>query len=414
MIKNYLIIVLLILGFNVHGQYSWLNKDTLPSAGRFQSVGFSIGNTGYLVGGWTQYPSVTVNEVWAYNPSTDAWTQKNSYPAGASDGASFVINDSAYIIGGYIGGGTYSSTNYFYNATNDSWSSKSSFPGGAVGGAFHFVINGLGYVGAGKRGSANTSNTVYSYSSSSDNWTSVAAFPESVVDPIGFAIDSFGYAGLGSDGGTHTSSNFYKYSPVSNTWAPIASFPGGARSSTMCFVIDGKAYVGGGYAVSPSNSSVTYDLGDFYSYDPSNDSWTLVPGIPGRGRHGASSFNINSNGYIVGGYDGFISQTLSKVAEFGTCSQITGIMPVPGGNNKSGIEIYPNPSSYDVNVKIDASITTEIKYEVVSVDGKLIRSGSTNQNTFGFNAANLSNGVYLLTITDNQGVQGTERFEVIH
>lgn len=410
----YLSILFSLSAFVCQAQDTWVNKSPFSGSARGMSSSFSVSGTGYIVGGFTQYPGVWVNEVWAYSPSADSWVQKNNFPAATAGGATLAFGDSVYVIGGYVGSGNNSSANYFYNPGSDSWTAKADFPENGVGGAFQFVVNGLGYVGTGERNGHNNSTSVYAYNPSLNTWGAVASYPESLVNTVGFAIAGFGYAGLGSDGSNNLSTGFYKYSPSSNTWSPIAAFPGEPRSSAMSFVLGGKAYVGGGWTLIPGSSNVIYDLGDFYCYDPSTDTWTAVPGAPGRAREHSNTFTLNDNAYLVGGYDDYISGTVTNVAEFGTCNSLTAIIPIPGGNNQAKIAIYPNPSTNDVTVKIGSPVTSEIKYEIVSVDGKVIKTGSTTQDTFGFSANSFADGVYILSITDNSGTHGAGRFEVMH
>ena len=175
--------------------------------------------------------------------------------------------------------------------------------------------------------------------------------------------------------------------------------------------MNGKAYVGGGVSLVGGNP---YAVGDFYEYDPTLDTWSAVPGFPGPPRQYATPLVINGAAYAIGGFDDDNGKFYNLVSEFGTCSEITGILPVTGGNTKSGIEIYPNPSTNDVNVKINDEVNGEVKFEVVSIDGKLIKTGTARQNTFHFSGSNLSDGFYILAITDYQGIRGEQRFEVIH
>ena len=299
--KNYLLLLLLTIVMASQAQYTWLAKDSFPGAPRGVAATFSVGNTGYMVGGFTQYPGVWVNEVWAYGPTNDTWVQKNNFPNATAGSAVFSIGDSSYVVGGYVGGGLNNNLNYLYNPSNDSWGAKASFPENGVSGAFSFVINGTAYVGTGERPGANNSTSVYSYTPSTDSWSSVASYPESLVNTVGFAIGGLGYAGLGSNGSLSQTSDFYSYSPVTNTWTPIASFPGEPRNSAMAFVINGKAYVGGGWTGIPGNPSVIYDLGNFYCYDPASNTWSQLPGLPGRAREHANTFVLNDNAYVVGG-----------------------------------------------------------------------------------------------------------------
>jgi hypothetical protein len=259
---------------------------------------------------------------------------------------------------------------------------------------------------------------MYAYDPVADSWSAKASYPgQQGINMAGFSIDSFGYAGLGQDGAGAFYTQFYKYDPGSNTWAQIASFPGKKRSATTYFVLNGKAYVGGGVTLVGGSP---YSLGDFYEYDPSTNTWSAVPGFPGAPRQYATPIVFNDVAFSFcgydddGGYDNDGSPYYNFVNEFGTCSSVSGILPIPGGNTKSGIEIYPNPTGSGVTVKIGSTLTSEVKYEVISIDGKLVKTGTTLESTFGFNAGNLSEGLYILTITDNHGLQGEQRFEVIH
>lgn len=173
-------------------------------------------------------------------------------------------------------------------------------------------------------------------------------------------------------------------------------------------MFNSAVYLIGGYTGNGSNSS------NNYRYNSSADSWAAVSGLPGRARQSVATFMINNSAYTVGGYDGYASQTINTVSEFSSCDNITGILPVTGSSNKAGMEIYPNPSTNEVNVKIDDEVTSEIKYLVTSADGKLVKTGATQQSAFGFSASNLAEGVYILTITDSQGYHASQRFEVIH
>jgi N-acetylneuraminic acid mutarotase len=411
--KSYVTALILFAALISSAQYTWTVLDSFPGTPRRMAAGLLINGMGYLVGGNSSIVGYnTVHDVWQYNPANDSWVQKSNFPYTVASPAYFTINNIGYVVGGTQSAGVYVSTNEAYNASNDSWSTKASFPENGVSEAFQFVINGLGYVGTGARNSSGVSSTMYAYDPIGDAWGQMASYPgPQGINMAGFSIDSFGYAGIGQDGAGSYYNQFYRYNPDSNTWTQIASFPGKIRCAATSFVLNGKAYVGGGVT---SVSNVPYDLGDFYEYDPTTNTWSEVPGFPGTPRQYATPMVFNNVAYAICGFndDGDLFYTM--VDEFGTCNNVTAILPIGGGNPKSGIEIYPNPTGSEVNVKIGAVVTSEVKYEVVSIDGKLVKSGTTRQSTFAFEAKNLSDGVYIITLTDNQGIQGEQRFEVIH
>ena len=412
--KHYTTLCFLLVVLYSAAQYTWTVKDSFPGTPRRMAAGLTINGMGYLIGGNIAAPATYINDVWEYAPATDTWTQKANFPYTVATPAYFTINNVGFVVGGSQSAGVYVSTNKSYNPGSDTWTTRASFPENGITEPFQFVINGIAYVGTGARNGSIVSSTMYAYNPNSDSWTQKASYPgPQGINMAGFSIDSFGYAGIGQNGAGGFFNQFYKYDPSNNSWTQIASFPGKARSAATYFVLNGKAYVGGGVTV--INGSA-YSVGDFYEYDPTTNTWAAVPGFPGQPRQYATPIVINNVAYAVGGYDDDNNnQFYNFVSEFGTCGAVSGIIPIPGGSNpKSGVEIYPNPSTNDVTVKISGAVTSEIKYEIVSVDGKLIKTGTTTQNTFGFSANNFANGVYILNITDNQGTQGAARFEVMH
>ena len=70
-----------------------------------------------------------------------------------------------------------------------------------------------------------------------------------------------------------------------------ADFGGGLRREAVAFSSDTKGYMGTGY-------DGDNDLKDFWSYDPSSDSWSELNGFGGDKRRGATSFTIGNKVYM--------------------------------------------------------------------------------------------------------------------
>jgi N-acetylneuraminic acid mutarotase len=113
---------------------------------------------------------------------------------------------------------------------------------------------------------------------------------------VGFVIDGKAYVGTGYDGDEWLK-DFYQYDADKNNWYKKADFPGAARSAAVAFAINGKGYVGTGY-------DGTNYLKDFYEYDPSSDTWTQIADFTGTARFQATAFSIENLGYVGTGYDG--------------------------------------------------------------------------------------------------------------
>jgi len=80
----------------------------------------------------------------------------------------------------------------------------------------------------------------------SQPWLKLANFPhDKLYKAVAFSINGFGYAGLGSSSGK-LERDFWRYNPIENKWSQIDSLPAPGRAGSFSFVINGRAYVGGG------------------------------------------------------------------------------------------------------------------------------------------------------------------------
>lgn len=81
---------------------SWTEKQSLDSGlERYGAIGFAINGKGYLSTGANFSNNTRFNDMWEYNPDSDAWTSKSPYPSSARYGASVTtIEGKAYIIFG--------------------------------------------------------------------------------------------------------------------------------------------------------------------------------------------------------------------------------------------------------------------------------------------------------------------------
>ncbi len=80
---------------------TWARRRDFPGIVSFSPAMFVIGNKGYVVGGG--------EECWAYEPSTDTWTQQ-AFIRSIIAGSGFSLNGKGYFLPGVGGGGSTSST----------------------------------------------------------------------------------------------------------------------------------------------------------------------------------------------------------------------------------------------------------------------------------------------------------------
>ena len=131
---------------------------------------------------------------------------------------------------------------------------------------------------------------------------------------VGFVIDGKAYVGGGYDGEKWLT-DFFRYDTDKNNWYKIADFPGVARSAAVAFTINGRGYVGTGY------DGLNY-LKDFYAYDPTDNSWIQIADFAGSARFEAAAFGIDNLGYVGTGYDGnYLKDMYAYDAELDTWIQ---------------------------------------------------------------------------------------------
>src|SRR5258706_74583 len=96
--KNILLFLLAFLtiqGSSI-AQGTWTTKANFPGAGRELPAYFSMGNKAYISCGYTK--SIYVNDLWCYDPSTNAWTQLANLPAAGRYGpVGFSIGNKGYV-----------------------------------------------------------------------------------------------------------------------------------------------------------------------------------------------------------------------------------------------------------------------------------------------------------------------------
>jgi hypothetical protein len=256
---------------------TWTTKSPLSNVGRNASVGFSIGNRGYIATGNIQNSNgllINSNQLWEYNPFLNSWTQKANYP------------------------------------------------GGKIWDGVGFSIGNKGYVGTGFDPAVGNSNAFYEYDPITNSWTQKTNFPYAPTGAVGFSVGNKGYVGLGLDNGFMAS--IYEFDPVTNSWTSKANYPGVGTFAAAAFSIGSKGYVGTGAANNGDNK-------DFYEFNPSaatGSQWTRIPDFPGTARNNAVGFSIGNKGYIGTGsntadfweYDPITNNWTSKAAGYACTS----------------------------------------------------------------------------------------------
>ncbi len=131
----------------------WVRTSDFDGLARGEASSFSIGDKGYLVCGYDGSKSnARLSDLWEYDMTTDAWTQKAGFPGTArSNGTAFAIDGKGYFGTGYDG---VNKLNDFweYDPATNNWTQRTDFPGSGRYDAVSFGVSGKGYIGAGYDG----------------------------------------------------------------------------------------------------------------------------------------------------------------------------------------------------------------------------------------------------------------------
>lgn len=146
---------------------------------------------------------------------------------------------------------------------------------------------------------------------------------------VSFVINGKAYVGLGTDG-TDKYTDLWEYTPGTNTWRQRASFPGVGRYQAVAFAANGKGYVGTGY-------DGLNRLNDFWEYDPTTNAWTRKADFAGSARYAAVAFSINDKGYVGTGYDGNYKKDFWQ---YDPTTNVWTQKPSFGGNKRLGATAF--------------------------------------------------------------------------
>jgi N-acetylneuraminic acid mutarotase len=393
--RNFLILLVL-CHFGVSAQ-PWFELPNFMGDARHRATSFSVGNKGYMgLGHINSVVDILYDDIWEFDPASNAWTQKASFPLGpAYHSTAFVIEDKAYVGTGRITGGTYSKKFYEFDPQQNLWTPIADLPGNARRGAVAFTINGKGYVGTGQT-TAGYASDFYCYNPSSNSWTPIVPLPGAArTSSVAFSIGSIGYVGTGSTSSGSTN-DFYAYDPANNQWQVKANVGPTSRQEAMGFALNGKGYIGTGDDYSSGNN-----YGDVWEYDPLTNIWVQIQDFAGTARRYLTAFTIGTRAYAGTGTNG------TNFKDFWMFDQV--LSTIYSQLNQVDINCYPNPVNdiltigfNDLPEFIDLK---DLTFDLADMNGKIISTAAFAEGSIQFDCSALPSGNYTLKITHlNQSI----------
>lgn len=322
----------------------WAQRANMPATIQ-GGTAFALNGKGFVIG-----KNSTI--LWSYDPNTDAWSTKASYPGGPRAEAAALVMDGK----GFVGTGNYTQSFFAYDPVTDLWSAAPSLwasrgRSGAVsvshgnkayliGGedgwmdrtaeiwelgptaplepgtwaqrpylpalvrekAVAFSVNDVLYLAGGITGPGTRLLECWAYTPATRTWFERMEMPQTAIAGVEAAAAVGGKGYVLTSAGTD---NFLAYDPLTDTWAQRADLPGGARTETVAFALAGQVFVGTGRI-----NDVRQD--DLWAYDPQTNTWEQRSS-PGMAVHSAAAFVVDDKGCICGGNTSGTSMATSTV-----------------------------------------------------------------------------------------------------
>lgn len=241
---------------------SWTQIADFGGTPRIDAVATSVAGLGYVGFGFDNL-NLYKNDWWQYNPANNNWTALASYPGAGQQGAvCFNTTSSIYVVSGK-NTGTFNNSLLQYSITTNSW-----FPPLPVifpqrWQAFAFVSGQAVFIGGGKNNS-NTLNDFWKYNFASGLWSQMTSFPDKRSEAVASNVFNGGVAGSGRDSTNLASDVFYEYNVQNNSWSLLPILPGPARTQAAAFTI------GNGFYVATGADSGNTNLNDLWLLQPTS------------------------------------------------------------------------------------------------------------------------------------------------
>lgn len=416
------------LGFEIQSPApEWSSAANIPVPVRAgNTASYSKDGNGYLfiISGRNQNEAI-VKTVQRYNVNTNLWDTLNPHPTGLLGGATAVLKDTLYVVGGVVNPpGSGSEIVYKYSITANTWSQAANFPFAGGDGKAVAYQDSLIYVAGGFAG-PNT-GIVYLYNAIGNTWRAADFFPSSTRRTFGgFAItgDTLVYmCGTNSFGSSVYFDSVYvgvinQSDRARITWTRGANFPGQSRTFFDAHTWSNKGIIMTGG--STDNSFNTYS-NECYTFSPGRNEWTRLPDKPTSwltGQSGSVKISdrlwklICASGYntVYLGNTELLTDTMSTVGVNSTLSE------VPAGFEL--LQNFPNPfnPSTQITYRISASGLVSLKvFDLLGKEVAELVNEFQNPGTYSidFEAGNLNSGIYFYRLRASNA-EDTKRMVLI-
>jgi hypothetical protein len=372
----------------------WIQLPDFPAAGRDDGVCFVIGSKAWC-GTGLQVGWIPGGDFYCLDLATETWSASASLPAGMERQYACGFSDGAhgYVVGGVDAPGTLLNDVWMYDPAGNNWTPKTAKPGTLLAASSSFVIGDTAYVVGGNNNlGVNASKEVWAYSFSGNTWTRKADTPfPGRWRASACTAGNKGYLAFGRDENGAFCNTAYEYQPLSDSWQQLPSFPGMGRNYASMASDGTDLFVFGGI----DTAGHCYD--GICRYLFSGPSWTSPHPLPTHvGRKGGMGFFANGSFYYTCGIDS-AGTRLKETWKYG---QPIGMEEM---QENSVLKVYPNPSSGNLYLQ---AVQADGEYKIYDTGMRLLLFGEPKGNTI--NISELSKGLYFFQFQRDNHVYTTK------
>jgi N-acetylneuraminic acid mutarotase len=279
---------------------------------------------------------------------------------------------------------------YKYTAASNSWSQAASKPGnGLIGASCMEFGDKIIIVGGKAQGSGPAGSEVWEYTISTDSWLQKNNFPYGGrFRACATTYNATGYLMFGIDHNNKCRKEMYSYNPVNDSWTllPATPHPYGRAYATLK-TMDDKLILFGGY-----DSLNTY-YKDLWYYRPITSSWQQSVDLPSFGRKGGMSMVVG-NKFI---YSCGINASDQRIKETWMLDLPVGIEDHSAANDAL---VHPNPCTDVLFFESALPRGTSLRFEMLDPLGKMVESTSkrNDMGVIALGIGHLPAGIYLMKV----------------
>jgi len=351
---------------------TWSEMADLPTAitGCFA---VSLNNKVYVIGSTL---GTTITYFYEYNPATNTYVSLTTPSLNRLHANLIVYNNKIYFVGGFYYNGTYNISNSFdeYDPALNTWSPKPTIPINVHRADVTIYDNKLYLFGGTTVTTITPLNSFYVYDFVSNNWTTMANMPFSRASMEAQTVNNSVYLFAGHTNASTVTDLCYKYYCLDLFCAGVTASITPSGNTTIC-----------------EGSSVVLSASEGASY-----LWS--PG--GATTEDITATSTDDYSVTVTDANGCSATSLPITVTVQLCISNEEIV------STNSFSISPNPATTQLTIKTDN--TSQTDYSIYDVTGRILSTGSFNQNT-NISISDFAEGNYFIQLTTNQ-ITTTRKF----